>query len=223
MSQGTTPSTKACSPAPITTTDGASSGGQNAVMSKLLWPFTKDADEQNVALTYYFLDGTPHQKDAVTNTIETWMTYANVSFDKISQRDKAQLRISFSDKGSSWSMVGVDANTVKDKSKPTMMLGWLADAYPPSASDASTILHEFGHALGMMHEHQSPARGGSIHLKDFSVYQYYRPLLNYDDALVKSQVIDQYNLASVSNFSRLDLKSIMMRVFYARRSQSRRL
>ncbi|KAI3616819.1 peptidase m12a astacin [Moniliophthora roreri] len=214
MSQSSTPqSMRACSPAPIpTTTSGAPSGGLNAVMSKFLWPFTKDSDEQIVALTYYFLDGTSNQREAVTNTIEIWMTYANVILDNTGQRDKANIRISFADKASSWSMVGSDANRVTDKSKPTMNLGWLADTNPPSASDTATILHEFGHALGMMHEHQSPARGGTIHLKEPSVYQYYRPLLNNDDALVKSQVIDQYNLATVSNFSRLDLKSIMMQV-----------
>ena len=26
--------------------------------------------------------------------------------------------------------------------------------------DRGTILHEFGHALGLIHEHQSPASGG---------------------------------------------------------------
>ncbi|ESK82297.1 hypothetical protein Moror_15462, partial [Moniliophthora roreri MCA 2997] len=95
-----------------------------------------------------------------------------------------------------------------------MSLGWLADSSEPSAEDKGTILHEFGHALGMMHEHQSPARGESIHLKELAVYEYYRPLLNYNDRLVKTQIIDQYNKSDVSNFSRLDLHSIMMQMVF---------
>jgi len=62
----------------------------------------------------------------------------------------------------------------------------------------------------MMHEQQSPARGERIHLKELAVYKYYRPLLRNDDKLVKSQVIDKYNESTVSNFSHLDLNSIMM-------------
>jgi len=79
-----------------------------------------------------------------------------------------------------------------------------------SSNDRSTILHEFGHALGMLHELQSPARGGTIHLNEFAVYRYYRSMLRNRDDLVKSQIIDVYNLSQVANFSRLDLKSIMM-------------
>jgi hypothetical protein len=161
-------------------------------------------------LTFGFFDGSKEKRAAVTNTIKTWQTYANITFDFIKRTESADLRISFAGQGS-WSAIGTDAIKIDSKS-PTMNLGWIDDADPPSAVDAATILHEFGHALGMMHEHQSPARGERIHLKELAVYKYYRPLLNNNDALVKTQVIDQYNLLTVSNFSHLDLTSIMMQV-----------
>jgi len=160
-------------------------------------------------LDYGFLDGSDKKQKAVEDTIATWVKYANIEFVKRSDASQAIIRVSFAGQGS-WSMVGTDANTVADKAKPTLNLGWLADRNPPSAEDRATILHEFGHALGMMHEHQSPARGERITLKELEVYRYYRPLLNNDDRLVKSQIIDVYNLSTVSNFSHLDLKSIMM-------------
>lgn len=159
-------------------------------------------------IRYKFLDGSDNKMKAVTDTIKTWMLFANITLEETSASDAA-IRVSFAGAGS-WSAVGIDAKSNTDTSKPTLNLGWIADQNPPSSDDQGTILHEFGHALGMMHELQSPARGERIHLKELAVYNYYRPLLNNDDALVKSQVIDMYNLSQVSNFSHLDLNSIMM-------------
>ncbi|KAK7018748.1 hypothetical protein VNI00_018273 [Paramarasmius palmivorus] len=215
---------KACSPAipPKGSPPPPPPTAGSTVMSKKLWVIPKD---KALVLKYYFMGGTNNQQTAVTNTIVTWKQYANVNFDKTSDIDSSNIRISFVPGNGSWSAIGIDAESFykeeKDKEDPTgkktkkvytttMNLGWLADANPPSVEDASTILHEFGHALGMMHEHQSPARGERIHLKQLEVYKYYRPLLNYDDKLVKSQVIDTYDLAVISNYSQLDLKSIMM-------------
>ena len=52
--------------------------------------------------------------------------------------------------GKSWSKIGVDAVSV-DKSKPTMVLG-LRKGY--SNYNQHIVIHEFGHALGLEHEHQ---------------------------------------------------------------------
>ena len=60
-----------------------------------------------------------------------------------------------------------------------------------------------------MHEHQSPARGQFIHLRELEVYRYHQPLLG-DRATVKSQIIDTYNEGKIMNMSKLDLESIMM-------------
>ena len=48
--------------------------------------------------------------------------------------------------GGSWSRIGTDATKVPLMSC-TMNLGFV---------DRATVLHEFGHALGLIHEHQSP-------------------------------------------------------------------
>ena len=52
--------------------------------------------------------------------------------------------------GGSWSYIGADAATIPKESF-TMNLGFV---------DRSTVLHEFGHSLGLIHEHQSPFKGG---------------------------------------------------------------
>ena len=48
-------------------------------------------------------------------------------------------------------MVGMDAQTVKDLNEPTMVLS--LRQYSPS-TQRSLVIHEFGHALGLEHEHQ---------------------------------------------------------------------
>ena len=50
----------------------------------------------------------------------------------------------------SWSYLGTDATRVPKESF-TMNLGYV---------DRPTVLHEFGHSLGLIHEHQSPFPGG---------------------------------------------------------------
>ena len=57
-------------------------------------------------------------------------------------------------RGGSWSKLGVEANEIKLDSEPTMVLD-LKDCRD-DYHVRSTILHEFGHAYGLAHEHQHP-------------------------------------------------------------------
>ena len=46
-----------------------------------------------------------------------------------------------------------------------MNLGWINDTEDIGEIDKAIILHEFGHALGLGYEHQSPSCGGVLALK----------------------------------------------------------
>ncbi|WP_292622105.1 M12 family metallopeptidase [Mesorhizobium sp.] len=67
----------------------------------------------------------------------------------------ADIRVSFVQDGRSWSYIGKDAWLPELKGQPTMNLGWLTEELPDEEA-RSVILHEFGHALGLIHEHQNP-------------------------------------------------------------------
>ncbi len=53
--------------------------------------------------------------------------------------------------GKCWSMVGSQAKTVQDTSEPTMILS--LKGLDPNMQK-SLVMHEFGHGLGLFHEHQ---------------------------------------------------------------------
>jgi hypothetical protein len=107
-------------------------------------------------------DANRHAK--VKKTILDWQTYANVTFTYVDNVEAATIRIVFN-RGSSWSVVGQDVLSI-ESSKPTMNLGWLNGHNDlASLNEQGIILHEFGHTLGLMHEHQSPVRGSKITLK----------------------------------------------------------
>ena len=117
----------------------------------------------------------------------------------------AEIRISFAEEGFSWSTVGTDALTVA-ASKPTMNYGWLE----PNTSLREyqrVVRHEFGHALGMIHEHQNPAALGQIPWDKPKVYAYYAQQgWNKDD--VDFNIFQVYSEDS-TNHTAFDPTSIM--------------
>ena len=102
------------------------------------------------------LNGTPRIKTKVRQYAAAWSTYANITFDFVDSGD-AEIRVNIDSSGNSWSYVGT-WNLSVPPTDPTMNLGWLTDS-SPETEFSSTILHEFGHALGCVHEHSPPVAG----------------------------------------------------------------
>lgn len=86
-----------------------------------------------------------------------------------------------------------------------MNYGWFDDS-TPDLEFSRTILHEFGHALGAIHEHQHPVAG--IPWNRPVVYEYYKRTQGWSKADVDSQLFAKYNRTSL-NMSAYDRKSIM--------------
>jgi len=108
----------------------------------------------------------------VMRTVGEWSAFANIDFFFEPEVEKANIRISFDPNDGSWSFVGTE-NTSIDKTKPTMNLGWLnGDTDTLSNDEHGVIMHEFGHVIGLLHEHQSPLRGDKITLKEAGSYYY---------------------------------------------------
>ena len=153
-----------------------------------------------------FLDGTKTQKRKTQKYAEVWEQFANINFN-FNAGAKAEIRISFKERGS-WSALGTDClASAFPKSKPTMNYGWLKDN---SDEDEwrRVVLHEFGHALGAIHEHQNPSGGIQWNLKE--VYRVFSgPPNNWTRQQIDFNIVQKYSLTQL-NASKYDPKSIML-------------
>ena len=168
------------------------------------------------------MDGTENQKEAVRSTIQrrkkltgadfvTWEDCANVRFRETTKNNdnSAKLRITFKAVGDDnwyWSALGTKAldRSKYPSTKPTMRLAGLPDEFPPSELHRGNILHEFGHVLGLEHEHQSPSMDGYLKLKE-------RPIIDHyggNEERARRQVIDR--VQDPTNYTRFDKKSVMV-------------
>ena len=151
-----------------------------------------------------FLDGEPRVQAKVEAYAQEWSRHANITFAFVPDRD-AEIRISFR-RGGSWSYSGTDALAISS-GRPTMNFGWLT---PTSAEDEYSwvVIHEFGHALGCVHEHQNPAVG--IPWDRPAVYRYYMgPPNNWTREQVDSNLFATYS-SDITNFTEFDPTSIML-------------
>lgn len=156
-------------------------------------------------LTMAFLDGDAGLQQRVQQGAGEWLNFARLNFTFGADAAIAMIRISFQQTGS-WSYIGKQCLSVQAP-MPTMNYGWLT---PNSPEDEvkRVVLHEFGHALGCIHEHQSPA--GGIQWDKEAVYGYYAGPPNFwSRDQVDVNIFQAYD-ATATSFTALDPSSIMM-------------
>jgi hypothetical protein len=149
------------------------------------------------------MGGTPFIRSKVRQYAEEWTKYANIHFDFVDPSEPAEIKVAF-DPGGSWSAVGRDALWIPFDFA-TMNFGWFTDD-TPDEEFSRVVIHEFGHALGLVHEHQSPVAG--IQWDREKVYAHYQETDGWDRAMVDAQVFAKYSVTS-TNYSQFDPESIM--------------
>ena len=150
------------------------------------------------------IGGSSFVRSKVRQFALVWTQYANIHFQFVGDPDHADIRVSFETGKGSWSMIGRDVLWVPFDI-PTMNFGWFDDGTSDSEF-SRVVVHEFGHALGLVHEHQSPAAG--IKWDKEKVYAFYKKLDNWDKAYVDENVFHKYSM-NETNFSQYDPLSIM--------------
>ena len=118
----------------------------------------------------------------------------------------ADIRIAFKQGNGSWSLLGTYCKQIP-KEEATMNYGWLT---PTSSEDElrRVVLHQFGHALGLIHEHQNPNQ--SIKWNKPAVYEDLKgPPNNWTNAQVDNNMFKKYDPKELKS-TKTDPLSIMM-------------
>lgn len=171
-------------------------GRSQAIMPKgKAWP-------TGSTLRVKFLGGTREQQELAITQANWWTRTANLTFEVVAD-GAADIRVTFDPMDGAWSYVGTDNREIP-QGEATMNLGFM---------DGGTAGHEFGHAIGMAHEHQNPAGGIQWNeaevIKDLS-----GPPNNWDEDQIRHNVLRKYSVDQV-NGTRFDPESIMLYAFPA--------
>jgi hypothetical protein len=149
-----------------------------------------------------FMGGTPAEQAVAREQAGWWAQVANLKFDFNNAPD-AEIRISFDSQDGAWSYVGTDGRDIP-RNEATMNLGFL---------DGGTAAHEFGHAIGLAHEHQNPA--GGIQWNEQVVIRELAKSPNFwDEQTTRHNVLRKYSADQV-NGTAFDPDSIMLYFFPA--------
>lgn len=189
---------------------------------------------QTVTVSFIDRRASPWKK-AWVEKIVTELVQPNVNltlkFGNLGKR--ADIRITFQHQNSAYSRLGTQSTWYKGSSEQpeSMNLGWLDEphsgsfvwkgetykfpgcTYCSKNTNGSVIIHEFGHALGMVHEHQNPT--GGIEWDEPAVLRYFSGSPNFwNEEQIRFNVMDKYD-SNLLNASQYDPKSIMLYAFPA--------
>lgn len=172
--------------APCSTIDAAQGSGdvrpgrEGLVADKYwVWP-------NGSTIHVHFRDGSPEARAAVAEVANEWTQFANLDFvfhlgDAVPA--KVDISVTFNDSACNSSM-GPGSQFSVSQGNPSMRLCHI-DQMMGGDSFRRTVLHEFGHAIGMHHEHQSPKAAFSWNKPN--VYAYYAQI-GWDEPFVDQWV-----------------------------------
>jgi hypothetical protein len=153
-----------------------------------------------------FLNGDSYLQEKVKLYANYWTRFANIKFEYVSIAENADVKIGFkwNNDGASWSALGKQCQYYAQDT-PSMNFGWF-DANTTQTELIRTILHEFGHLVGLIHEHQSP--DGNILWNKPVVYEYYQKNSGWTSDKVDANIFNKYS-GTQTNYSTYDNLSIM--------------
>lgn len=121
--------------------------------TRLFWPKNKKT------LKIKFLNGKPKLQQRIKDAAAGWLPHISLTFDyNVAEQEAGDIRIDTSIKDYHRSYVGREAENlaVKDQAGNWLPTMWVGVAHNSEQDLRRVVLHEFGHALGLKHEHQHP-------------------------------------------------------------------
>ncbi len=141
----------------------------------------------------------------IIDAARKWLPHVNLKFEFVTS-GPSDIRIGLNT-DLNWSELGTDALLVaQDKATMEFNVGEIFESdLRPKAELERIVLHEFGHALGAVHEHQHP--DARIPWNE-PVLRRLLAQAGYSDELVARNFLDQYEAADY-HYSAYDKDSIM--------------
>ena len=202
----------ACCSSPLSAFDAGSTGQQHAAaLTAAIWDRPASGP---VNLNVVFLDGHPTVQDLVRQAVTAWEGCANIRFHFLGPERfaDAHIRITMPPSRVFQSYLGCQS-LMFDRRVPSMTLGFTDDVLASLAEVRRLVLHEFGHALGLIHEHQNP--NGGLQFRIPEVYQYFWQTQHWDQQTVQEQIITPATMSELKNAVAFDPDSIMLYSFPA--------
>jgi len=179
----------------------ANSYNKTLITELCIWNKYRWNNGQNLRVK--FLTRNPLLEEKIKRYAKEWETYANITFEFVADED-AEIRISLTPNFTSWSYVGRDCLQYAQDTA-TMNFGWFFSNTTDEEIRRVT-LHEFGHALGCIHEHQHP--NGNIPWNQDAVRRVYTAVHKWSESDINRNIFQQFPPAEISN-SEYDKDSIM--------------
>ncbi len=160
-------------------------------------------------LNIKFLDGSSDLQDEVMQYINEWQPHTGLTFKVLGRNSSQteQVRISLTGQpGQFWSYIGQQGLNVSPSSA-TMHLGLDGVTGSNVTERKRLTLHEMGHTLGLVHEHQTSK--SPIKFQTPQIYSIFEQQFGFTKDMVDTNVIKVFEQAEVSN-SEFDPNSIML-------------
>ena len=130
---------------------------------------------------------------------ERYRPLINIPIKFVNSDMDAEIRIKFDLSDGTYSVVGTECLYILDQNEPTMNF---------ATYSVGTILHEFGHAFGLLHEHQSP-NGNTIKWNEPAIKDYYLGKPGWDEETIKENITNRFTIKDVKG-TPFDPDSIML-------------
>ena len=174
------------------------------------------AVNQQVHVCFYGGDGALHKR--ILDAASAWFQHVNLhlvtgspSGVPCKSHDTSEIRIGFNEPGY-WSYIGTDGlgQYLIQNDLSSMNFGGFDVSAPSEPQFSGLVLHEFGHALGFHHEHQSPASGCDAEYDWNKLYAFYQQNYGWDKTMVDQNVRQLMADRSAYDWSQKDPTSIMI-------------